>query len=91
MKTEQKETIKKIYQDMIEIAEVNNPDVYMMPKVFYNRLCKELEKLQLYSRRDKQSIANWRARAEKAEAELKASRMDKTHSNTNVQLKGKLQ
>lgn len=84
MEDEEKQTIKDMYKDLIEIAEVNHPNYYMMPKTFYDNICKELEKFQLYFRRNKQSIASWRARAEKAEAELKSIKMEKVSSNPNA-------
>lgn len=71
MQEKEKQIIRDMYKDLLEIAEVNHPEYYMMPKTFYNNLCNGMEKIQLEIRRKNQSIKSWRVRAEKAEKELK--------------------
>ncbi len=67
--------IKELYKELIEIAKVNNPSVYMMPKSFYDGIVSRVLYVEQKFKEANKSRDKWRARAEKAEKELKSLKM----------------
>jgi len=61
---EEKQTIKDLYKDLLEVAEVNHPDYYMMSLTFYKSICSrilEIERALVNSRKSRDS---WRKKYE---------------------------
>lgn len=77
MKDEEKQIIKELYKDFIEIAKLNNPDYYMMSIVFYDSIISRVQTIESELKRLQKARDTWMNRAGKAEAELKSLKMDK--------------
>ena len=70
-KIEVRKIIRKLYKELIEIADQNSPELYIMSKQEHVFIIKELQKLERELERSRKSRDNWRHRAEKAEKRLK--------------------
>ena len=71
MKDEEKQIIKELYKDFLEVAKVNHPDHYMMSIVFYDSIISRVQTIESELKRYQKARDNWKSRAEKAEAKLK--------------------
>ena len=70
METKEKETIKDTYKDLLEVAELNHPDYYMMPKTFYNSIAKKIQYLD-------RALVNARKSNENLRKKMKEMKNDK--------------
>ena len=80
MEDKEKQIIKDLYKDLIEVQKLNHPDYYMMPKTFYDGMIKKILHTEDYLKIARRSASSWRERAEKAEKQLKSQTMEITQS-----------
>ncbi len=71
MKNKEKQIIKELYKDFIEMVRVNNPDYYVIPLVFYDSIISRVQTIESELKRYQKARDNWKSRAEKAESKLK--------------------
>jgi hypothetical protein len=64
MENEEKQTIKELYDGMLEVAEANHPEFYIMPKSFYNRIIDKIQYLERALKNAQKSRDNWRKKYE---------------------------
>ena len=55
-----KQTIKDLFATLLEVAENNYPEVYLMPKSVYNEIVKKIQYLEDALKDIKQSRDNWK-------------------------------
>ena len=46
MEDKEKQIIKDLYKDMLEVGKLNHPDYYFMPKTFFNSIISRVQYLE---------------------------------------------
>ena len=57
-----KQKIRQLYKDLTEVAILNEPEAYVMPKALYEEIIRRVAHLDDYLREARKSRDNWRAK-----------------------------
>jgi len=80
-----KETIKKLYEDMLEVAKINHPDVYLMPITYYNSISKRIISLERDLKRVKLSRDKYKSELKACKDTITSSHNDKAKLGGNLE------
>jgi len=60
MEDKEKQTIKNLYKDMMEVSKVNSPDYYWMSIPFYDSIIKRILYLESELKLARKRTENWK-------------------------------
>lgn len=82
-KKQTNQIIKDLYKDLQETAELNHPEVYLMPKALFDQIIKRIGHLQDYLKEDRKLKKQYREERDNWKAKYQELKKSPTSSIAN--------